>query len=62
MTRIESGLIHPKLDWCDMQDVVNASLAETSTEIDEDLTHWGRNGQTHVDGILTVYIVARGLQ
>jgi two-component system, OmpR family, sensor histidine kinase KdpD len=26
MTRIESGMIRPKQDWCDMRDIVNVSL------------------------------------
>lgn len=34
MTRIESGLIRPKLDWCDIHDVVNAALAKVSREIE----------------------------
>jgi two-component system, OmpR family, sensor histidine kinase KdpD len=37
MTRIESGLIRPKLDWCDIHDVVNASLVKVSKELEGDL-------------------------
>jgi two-component system, OmpR family, sensor histidine kinase KdpD len=33
MTRIESGLIRPKLDWCDLHDVVNASLDKISGDL-----------------------------
>jgi two-component system sensor histidine kinase KdpD len=33
MTRIESGLIRPKLDWCDIHDVVNAAIGKVSNEL-----------------------------
>ncbi|HLP16141.1 MAG TPA: sensor histidine kinase KdpD [Bacteroidota bacterium] len=33
MTRIESGLIRPNIDWCDIHDVVNTALARLSTEL-----------------------------
>ncbi len=33
MTRIESGLIRPALDWCDMHDVVNDALDKTAKEL-----------------------------
>ena len=33
MTRLESGLIKPKLDWCDVRDVVNAAVQKVSEEI-----------------------------
>lgn len=26
MTRLESGMIQPKLDWCDVRDIINASV------------------------------------
>ncbi|HUL43610.1 MAG TPA: sensor histidine kinase KdpD [Bacteroidota bacterium] len=26
MTRLESGLIKPKLDWCDLRDIINSSI------------------------------------
>ena len=28
MTRLESGMIQPKLDWCDINDVINAAVQE----------------------------------
>ena len=34
MTRIESGLIRPKLDWCDIHDVINASLDKVSKDLE----------------------------
>ncbi|HTO95168.1 MAG TPA: ATP-binding protein, partial [Bacteroidota bacterium] len=33
MTRLESGLIRPKLDWCDLGDLVNSALARTKQEL-----------------------------
>jgi two-component system sensor histidine kinase KdpD len=34
MTRLESGLIRPKLDWCDMRDVINAAVKELEKELE----------------------------
>jgi len=33
MTRIESGLIRPKLDWCDLNDLVQSALRRLSQDI-----------------------------
>jgi len=33
MTRLESGLIKPRVDWCDVRDLINAAVAETSAEL-----------------------------
>ena len=33
MTRIESGMIQPKQDWCDIRDIINASLKNLDREI-----------------------------
>jgi two-component system, OmpR family, sensor histidine kinase KdpD len=33
MTRLESGLIQPKLDWCDLYDLVRSTLRRLSQEI-----------------------------
>ncbi len=33
MTRLESGLIRPKLDWTDLRDVINAALAILKDEL-----------------------------
>lgn len=33
MTRIESGMIRPKLDWCDIRDVINATIQELEREL-----------------------------
>ncbi len=33
MTRLESGLIRPKLDWTDIHDVINASIARMTHEL-----------------------------
>ena len=33
MTRLESGLIRPKLDWTDLRDVINAALATLKDEL-----------------------------
>jgi two-component system sensor histidine kinase KdpD len=33
MSRLESGMIRPKLDWCDVRDVVNSSLKELQQEL-----------------------------
>jgi two-component system sensor histidine kinase KdpD len=35
MTRLESGHVQPKLDWCDVADLIQATLKE----IERDLTH-----------------------
>lgn len=35
MSRLESGLILPKSDWCDLRDVVHAVLKELQTELSE---------------------------
>ncbi|MGE5315769.1 MAG: ATP-binding protein [Acidobacteriota bacterium] len=32
-TRIESGLISPKLDWCDIHDVINSALDKLSNDL-----------------------------
>jgi two-component system sensor histidine kinase KdpD len=32
MSRLESGLIQPHVDWCDMHDIVNKAIQEVSTE------------------------------
>jgi len=34
MTRLESGLIQPRLDWADMRDVVNASINKLRKELE----------------------------
>jgi two-component system, OmpR family, sensor histidine kinase KdpD len=33
MTRLESGMIQPKLDWCDIRDIINATLKNLEREI-----------------------------
>jgi two-component system sensor histidine kinase KdpD len=33
MTRLESGLIRPKLEWCDVRDLINSAVAKTSSEL-----------------------------
>jgi two-component system sensor histidine kinase KdpD len=33
MTRLESGLIQPKLDWCDVQDLINATVRKMTREL-----------------------------
>ncbi len=33
MTRLESGLIQPKLDWTDLQDVINSSIKKLEKEL-----------------------------
>jgi two-component system sensor histidine kinase KdpD len=33
MTRLESGMIQPKLDWCDIRDIVNAAVKELQKEL-----------------------------
>ncbi len=33
MTRLESGLIRPKLEWCDVRDLINSAVAKTATEL-----------------------------
>jgi two-component system sensor histidine kinase KdpD len=33
MTRLESGLIQPKLDWTDIRDVINSSAAKLTNEL-----------------------------
>ena len=33
MTRLESGLIRPKLDWCDVRDLINSAVAKTAAEL-----------------------------
>ncbi len=35
MTRIESGMIQPRLDWCDIRDVINHALKNLDREIGE---------------------------
>jgi two-component system sensor histidine kinase KdpD len=35
MTRIESGLLQPKLDWCDVHDLLNAVLKKLRTDLSE---------------------------
>jgi two-component system, OmpR family, sensor histidine kinase KdpD len=34
MTRLESGMIQPKLDWCDIRDIINATIKNLEREID----------------------------
>ena len=34
MTRLESGLIQPKLDWADVRDIVNSAVAKLIDELD----------------------------
>jgi two-component system sensor histidine kinase KdpD len=33
MSRVESGLVRPKLDWCDVADLVQVTLKETSADL-----------------------------
>lgn len=33
MTRLESGMIQPKLDWCDIRDVINSSIKGLEKEL-----------------------------
>ncbi len=33
MTRLESGMIQPKLDWCDVRDIINVTLKGLEREI-----------------------------
>lgn len=33
MTRLESGQLAPKLDWCDLRDIINASLKKLHDEL-----------------------------
>jgi two-component system sensor histidine kinase KdpD len=33
MTRLESGMLQPKLDWCDIRDVINGSVKELEKEL-----------------------------
>jgi two-component system, OmpR family, sensor histidine kinase KdpD len=33
MTRLESGMIQPKLDWCNIRDIINAALKNLEREI-----------------------------
>ena len=33
MTRLESGLLQPKLDWCDLRDLLNATLTKLTKEL-----------------------------
>jgi len=33
MTRLESGLIQPKLEWCDIRDLINSAVAKTAAEL-----------------------------
>jgi two-component system sensor histidine kinase KdpD len=33
MTRLESGLIRPKLEWCDVRDLINSAVGKTATEL-----------------------------
>jgi two-component system sensor histidine kinase KdpD len=37
MTRLESGMIRPKLDWCDIRDVINSSIHGLERELAH---HW----------------------
>ncbi len=34
MTRLESGMIQPKLDWCDLRDVINHALKSLERELE----------------------------
>ncbi len=33
MTRLESGLIRPKLEWCDVRDLINSAVTKTAAEL-----------------------------
>jgi two-component system sensor histidine kinase KdpD len=33
MTRLESGLIRPKLEWCDVRDLINSAVGKTAAEL-----------------------------
>ncbi len=33
MTRLESGLIRPRLEWCDVRDLINSAVAKTAAEL-----------------------------
>ena len=35
MSRLESGLIRPKSDWCDVRDVINAALKELQKDLSQ---------------------------
>ncbi len=35
MTRLESGMIQPKLDWCDIRDIINQSIKGLERELSE---------------------------
>ncbi len=35
MTRLESGMIQPKLDWCDIRDIINQSIKELDRELSQ---------------------------
>jgi len=35
MTRLESGMIQPKMDWCDIRDIINASLKGLERELSQ---------------------------
>jgi two-component system, OmpR family, sensor histidine kinase KdpD len=35
MTRLESGMIQPKLNWCDVRDIINTTLKGLEREIDQ---------------------------
>ena len=34
MTRLESGLIRPKLEWCDVRDLINSAVSKAAAELD----------------------------
>ncbi|HTP13776.1 MAG TPA: sensor histidine kinase KdpD [Bacteroidota bacterium] len=34
MTRLESGMIQPKLDWCDIRDVINSAVRDLGKDLD----------------------------
>jgi len=36
MTRLESGMIQPKLDWCDIRDVINGAIKGLDKELSPD--------------------------
>ena len=35
MTRLESGMIQPKLDWCDIRDIINQSIKGLDRELSQ---------------------------
>jgi two-component system sensor histidine kinase KdpD len=39
MTRLESGLLRPKFDWCDIPDLLNSSIGKLSRELGTRVVH-----------------------